>query len=206
MKAHIVNLTAKITTLSLFTCICFVMIAGEATAQRRFREIPNPSVSIEYVHYRPVSYETEKVIERQNERKNEGGLVFVYLKNISDNKIGFRNWYLNRKESIEFRLSGDIAWDRLHPEKLAPGEMGVLEISGISEDFASDKPFEFAVIDKSWRPAGAIRTTLKRDPIEMTFVRVLPGMKEVQVHISNSGEKDLQILDAEVVGSKVVNR
>ena len=77
--------TAKVTVLNLL--ICFSIISTQATAQRRSREISNPSVSIEYVHYRPVMYETEKVIEIQNERKNEGGLVFVYIKNISNVSI-----------------------------------------------------------------------------------------------------------------------
>ena len=183
--------------------MCFFLATPkQIRAQRRSREIRNPSVSIEYVHYRPVKYESEKVIERQNEGPNKGGLVFLYVKNISDEQVRFRRWYLNRKESITYRLSGDIAWDRIHHERLEPGQTTSMEISGMSEDFSLGKPFEFAFIGSNWRPSGAIRTTLKKDPVDITFIRVLPGMKQVQVHLSNSGEKDFQLLSAEVVGIK----
>ena len=69
----------------LSLCVLFFSPAPkQICAQRRSREIRNPSVSIGYVHYRPVKYESEKVIESQNEGPNKGGLVFLYVKNISD--------------------------------------------------------------------------------------------------------------------------
>jgi hypothetical protein len=195
------NPRQKIMPFCVFAFVIHVCIPVVTFAQR-YGEIRNPSVAIEYVHYRPVKYETENVIEKQNERPNRGGLVFIYLKNISNEQVRFRRWYLNRKESIAYRLSGQIAWDRLHHERLDPGQMTVLEISGLSEDFAPEKPFEFAFIGGNWRPSGGIRMTLTKDPVDMTFIRVLPGMKQVQIHLSNSGEKDFQLLSAEVIGMK----
>ena len=186
--------------LSALLLISLMFTTDIADAQRRFREILNSSVAIDYVHYRPVKYETEKVVESQNEKPNKGGLVFVYCRNISDEPVRFRRWYLNRKESISYRLAGEIAWDRLHHEGIAPGQTTVLEISGMTEDFSEGRAFEFAFIGGNWRPCGAIRTTLKKDPVDITFIRVFPGMKQVQVHLSNSGEKDLQLMSVEVPG------
>ena len=179
MESYIMNSLRRLTFSSMCVLV-FLTIPKQTFAQRRFREIRNPSVSIEYVHYRPVKYERGKVIERQNEKPNKGGLVFLYVKNISNEQIRFRRWYLNRKESITYRLSGDIAWDRIHHERLEPGQTTAMEISGMSEDFSPDKPFEFAFIGGNWRPSGAIKTTLKKDPIDITFIHVLPGMKQVQ--------------------------
>ena len=55
------------------------------------------AVEIDYVHYRPVFYETEKVIEPVDEQPNVGGLVLVYLRNTSEETVHTRLWSLNGK-------------------------------------------------------------------------------------------------------------
>lgn len=81
--------------------------------------------------------------------------------------------------------------------------MTVLEVSGISEDFSADAPFEFAFIGGNWRLAGGARTTLKEDPIHISLVRVPAGMKEIEIHIRNQGQDTVQVKSAQVVCSAI---
>ncbi|MHC4518043.1 MAG: hypothetical protein ACYTAS_05610, partial [Planctomycetota bacterium] len=113
------------------------------------------------------------------------------------------SWYLNRRDDSYYRLGGSIAWDRLHHDRLGPGEMTVLEISGVSADFAADAPFEFALIGGSWRPVGGIETTLREDPIRVSFIRVLPDMNNLAVHLRNTGDESVRLESVEVVGVAV---
>jgi hypothetical protein len=184
----------------LFQAILLPVVTEAEGATEDRPRIRNPKLTIEHIHYRPVRYETEKVTEPQNERPNQGGLVFVYVENTSSEPVRLRSWYLNRRGDSFYRLGGSIAWDRLHTEQLGPAETTVLEISGVSEDFAADAPFEFAFIGGNWRPVGGIRTTLRQDPIRMTFIRVLPDMKELEVHIRNQGHTPAQLESLAVVG------
>jgi len=186
--------------LALLSQTVATMRADEAESRRP--RIRNPKLSIEHVHYRPVRYETEKVTEPQNERPNRGGLVFVYVKNTSDEEVRLRSWYLNRKGDSHYRLGGFLAWDRLGRDRLLPGNMTVLEISGVSEDFSAGAPFEFAFIGGNWRPVGGIRTTLNADVVHVTFIRILPGMREIEVHIRNEGRTPVQVNSLEVIGSQ----
>ncbi len=178
--------------------------AEESQASRRPR-IRSPKLTVEHIHYRPVRYETEKVRESQNERPNRGGLVFLYLKNTSGESVHLRSWYLNRKGGDFYRLGGSLAWDRLHHSNLAPGQMTVLEISGISEDFAAGAPFEFAFIGRSWRPIGGIEAALEEDPICVSFIRVLPDRRQVEIHIRNRSTRAVDRKNAEIVGKTTEN-
>lgn len=200
-----VSSTERVRTPLLAGVLVVFALGAVAAAQDRSRQrrIRNPRLSVEYVHYRPARYETERVREAQNERPNQGGLVFAYLKSISDEPVRIRSWYLNRRGDSYYRLGGSIAWDRLHKEQLSPGEVTVLEISGVSKDFAADAPFEFALIGGSWRPVGGIETTLHEDPVGVSFIRVWSGMEGLEIHIRNTGDESIRLEGAEVLGASV---
>lgn len=180
--------------------LCAVTTAQDAGRRRRIRD---PRLSVEYVHYRPVRYETEKVREPQNERPNQGGLVFAYLKNTSGESVRMRAWHLNRRDDSHYRLGGSIAWDRIHKSTLQPAEMTVPEISGISGDFATDAPFEFALIGANWRSIGGIETTLREDPVGVSFIRVFPDRNQVEVHVRNAADESVRLEGADVIGTTV---
>ena len=158
------------------------------------------ALRFDYVGYRPARWEQEKVFEPQNERPNRGGLIHVYFTNTSERPVGLRHWRLNGNHDSYYRLGGFLAWDRLLTSTIPPGGMGVLEINGISQDFAPGKPFRLGYIDRSWRPAGSISTELHEDRVQISYIRVLPGMDEVEVHMRNSGDETVTLESVEIVG------
>jgi len=158
------------------------------------------ALRFDYVGYRPARWEQEKVFEPQNERPNRGGLIHVYFTNTSERPVGLRHWRLNGKHDSYYRLGGYLAWDRLLTSTIPPGGMGVLEINGVSDDFAPGKLFRLGYIDRSWRPAGSVSTKLTEDPIQISYIRVLPGMDEIEVHVRNKSDEIVALESVEIVG------
>ena len=66
-------------------------------------------VEIQYMAFRPARWEEKALTEVVNERRNEGGLAFVYYTNTSDKPVRLRDWFMNERESGHFRLAYDIA-------------------------------------------------------------------------------------------------
>lgn len=188
--------------MSRFFSICLIFILGSVTGgtqpidPSRFEQ----SVRVDHVGYRAAVWETEHVHEPDNENPNHGGFVRVYLTNISDEPVRLRNWIVNRVDRPAYLLSGRVAWDRKYRELLAPGQMTIVEFSGISDDFAPGKPFEFAMIDGSWRPCTYINTTLEEDDVQISFIQIDAMRKTIDVHLRHTGTQTVQLLDAEVVG------
>lgn len=156
---------------------------------------------MEYVHYRPAVWEREKVREFETEHVNEGGLLYLYYTNTSEEPVQLRFWRVNGKDESYWRLNHFIAWDRAYAEQLAPGATGVLEINATAADFAPGRPFSFAWVDGSWKPVLSHRQeSLIEDPVQISCIRVLPGMRELEVHVRNTGADTAEILGLEAVG------
>jgi len=183
-----------------FSVILVCLVCCEVPAAEKSRSSAREALRFDYIGYRQARYEEEKVIEPQNERPNVGGLVHVYLTNVSDKPIGLREWRLNGKDASYYRLGGRLAWDRLLTGTIQPGGLGVLEINGVSDDFAPGKPFRFAYTDRSWRSRGSVTTELKEDAVQVSYIRVLPGMNEVEVHVRHTGDGTVDLVSAEIVG------
>lgn len=178
----------------LWLAVCLPAPGGEEG--RREPRWPQ-KIRVDQVEYRQARWETEAVHEPSNERPNRGGIVHVYMTNISDETVRLRHWNLNRKDESDYRLSGDASWDRTWHPQLAPGQTTVLEINGIAEDFAPGKPFRFAYIGGDWRPVGWIETSLAENPVHFSFIRVLPSLDAAEAHIrSDGGEAELLSLEA----------
>ncbi len=159
---------------------------------------------IEYVGYRPVQYEDELVHEPQNERPNRGGLVYLYFTNISEEPVRLAFWRVNGKDESYWRLGGRLAWDRDYGKHIAPGEPGVLEIDAITDDFADGQPFSFQWIARpSWRPVVRYKTQLREDPVQISFIRFLSGLRTVEVHIRNQGTEKVTLDSPGVAGHEV---
>jgi len=114
-----------------FTCLT------QADAQQTPNSYP---VQVEYTAFRPAKWEESALTEETNEKRNKGGLVFIYYTNTSDQPVSLREWYINERESGHYRLAGDVAWDRRYAQTLEPGQTTVQEICGVSDDFQTAKP------------------------------------------------------------------
>jgi len=177
-----------------------VLSQSEAQIQALLR---HPKLKIEGVQYRRAVWETQQVREEPYAWPNNGGYVFVYFTNVSEKSQRIRNWVMNREEGSRMRLGHKLAWDRLHQSRIEPGQTSVLEICGLSKDFQPGKPFEFAFIGGDWRPSGGIRTTLQEDLVQISFIHIKPGMKDVEVFVRNAGTQPIVCRDLRFVGKKV---
>ena len=158
---------------------------------------------IDAVQYRPAVFDTKQIRESESDHLNKGGLIYVYYTNVSDQPVHFYFYRLNGKDTSYWRLNGFVAWDRNYGNTVAPGQSGVWEINGITDDFAPGKPCKFALIDRKEGVAGKVETTLEADPVQITHIRVLPGMKELEVHVRNAGGDKVQLGALEIAGAQV---
>lgn len=186
-----------------------LLMASAATAQTLQLGIdPNAHgdrrLRVDYVGYRAATCESEFLTEPQNERPNKGGFIRVYLRNVSDKPVRLGFWRCNGEDESHWRLGGFLAWDRIYKENLAAGERTILEINALTEDFAPGKPFSFSYVEREqWTPACRHETTLNEDPVQVSLIRVLPGMREIEVHVRNTGKDKVRVESLELLDKKV---
>ena len=183
-----------------------------ATASRRRGSRRRTGLRIDYVRYRQARWETEKVKELDISRVNEGGSVCVYVTNTSDSGDNLREWRLNDRGYSSFHQDFDVGWDRMlgsgnakNPTRIEPGAMGVVEICGLSDDFSSGKPFRFSQSLGRGGAGGSIETTLQEDPIQISFIRVMPDMDAIEVHFRNTGNQAAQLKGLIVNGATPIS-
>lgn len=159
-------------------------------------------LAIDHVAYRAARWEMEAVREPENDSPNRGGLVSVYVRNVSAAPVRLRFWRLNGRDESVHRVDRRDLWDRTHQPTLAPGAATVTEIDGLSDDFAAGRPFAFSWVDDSWAEVGGIETVLAEDPVQVAFVRVLPGAAAVEVFLRNGGPTPIEFTGIELVGRR----
>jgi hypothetical protein len=167
-------------------------------ADRRARG--QSKLQVEYVGYRAAQWEAEALREKEIDRVNEGGLIHVYLRNVSEEPVELRFWRANGEDESHWRLVGFLAWDRMYDKQFDPGEVGVLEINAVTSDFGPGRSFQFSFVDRSWRPVVYHDGSLDEDTVQVASVRVLPGLQELEVHVRHTGEKDVELTTLEVAG------
>ena len=155
---------------------------------------------LEYLHYRPAQWEHEKVTESEREPHNEGGLLYLYLKNVCEKSVDLKFWRAQGKDESHWRLNHFIAWDRLYDSRLDPGELTVLEINALASDFAPGRPFSFAYVDRTWRPAIQYKAELRADPVQIACIRMLPGLQDLEVHVRYEGTAAIRLDGLDVEG------
>lgn len=200
------------TTVATALCLAFAAFSWAASAAAQTPQVnaqssakPQGAIRFDYVGYRSARYETQRVNEVENERPNQGGLASVYFTNVSDKPLDLRFWRLNGKDESHWRLGAFLAWDRTYDKQLAPGESSVVELNGVTPEFAAGQPFKFSWIDRTWFPKGMIDTRLNEDAVQISLVRVLPGMAEVEVHVRHTGEGDLRLAKLEILGAEAAS-
>jgi hypothetical protein len=148
---------------------------------------------VEYVHYRPAVWEQEQVKEYESDIVNEGGLFHVYCRNVTDKRVDLRFWRFNGQDESYWRLNHFIAWDRAWDKSIEPGEYCVLEINAVTDDFAEGNDADFYWVNRAGSPSAHYAGKLLPDPVRISFVRVLPGLDEVEVHVRYSGDAKLSL-------------
>ena len=157
-------------------------------------------VRIDYVGYRAARCNMKDVIEPENERPNQGGLIHVYYTNVSETPVRLAFWRANGKDESHWLLGGSLAWHRPLNTNLQPGESGILEINAVSPEFGPGKPFTFSWVDsETWLPVGGAHTELAESPVQIAFIRVLPGLRSIEAHIRNAGGKDARLESLDVM-------
>lgn len=189
-------------------CILSLIIAGAAAAQtaqvgasRTVRS--SEKLKIEYVHYRPAEWEKEKIVEFENEIENRGGLVYVYYTNTTEKPVSLYFYRINGQDTSYWLLNHFLAWDREYHSTIAPGQTTVLELNGTTADFGPDKPFELQLVDRAEGIAAKAETTLKKDPVQVAYIRVLPDMQTLEVHVRHEGKGALSYGPITVPGAEV---
>ncbi|MBM3290839.1 MAG: hypothetical protein FJY92_11875, partial [Candidatus Hydrogenedentes bacterium] len=165
----------------------------------------NQKLRVEYVHYRPAKWETTKVVEYENEHPNEGGLLYFYVTNVSQSPVSLRYWRLNNRDESYWVLNHFVAWHRLLKNGLAPGETTVLEISATTRDFGPGNPFLFNLVDETWEPCLGHQGLLQEDAVNVSFIRVLPGMQDLEVSLRHTGRGAVTFTDLALVGLQTAN-
>lgn len=145
----------------------------------------NLPVKVVYAAFRPAKWEEKAVIEAVNEKRNLGGLLFVYYKNTSDNPVPLREWYLGQRESGHFRLSGDVAWDRRYTDVVQPGQTTVLEICGTSGDFQAEKETSFSILGQQWQSICNTPLTMHTEKVRMSSITFDSSLTEICVHLKS---------------------
>jgi hypothetical protein len=180
-----------------------------ATSSRRRGPRQRTGLRIDYVRYRQARWETEQVKELDISRVNEGGSVCVYVTNTSNAGERLRDWRLNDREAGTYHQDFLVGWDRMlgsgsakDATRIEPGCMGVVEICGLSDDFAPGKPFRFSQSLGRGGAGGSIETTLQEDPIQISFIRVMPDMTTIEVHFRNTGDAYTHLKGLIVNGAK----
>ncbi|MCP4643714.1 MAG: hypothetical protein GY851_24925 [bacterium] len=158
---------------------------------------------LEHVHYRPARWETEKVTEYENEFPNQGGLLYFYLSNVHDAPINLRFWQFNGHDESYWLLNHFIAWHRLYDHHLEPGQSTVLEIDAISKDFALETEFKFRLVESTWRPCLRAEGVLREDPVNVSYIRVLPNMQDLELHLRYQGKPRVTFTDAAILGRDI---
>ncbi len=163
------------------------------------------SFRVEYVHYRPAKWETEQVVEIERELPNRGGLVYLYVKNTSAADRRIRYWQYQGKDRTHWLQGNLIAWDRTLATHLKPGAMTVIEINGISTDFQAGTDFRFSLVDGTWEPAMRYSGRLQADSVNVSYLRVLPSMDRLEVHLRHEGNGAVEFTDIALEGASVAD-
>ncbi len=181
------------------------LFAQTAQGGVRAQKSSPDKLRVEYVHYRPARWETERVQELVSEHPNRGGLVYIYYTNVSEEPVRLRYWRANGKDESYWRLNHFVAWDRAWRETVEPGQLGILEINAVSREFAPGRPLEFSCVDDAWLPVTSYECALREDPVQLSCIRVLPEMNGIEVHVRYTGTESIRFESLEVIGEKTAS-
>lgn len=195
----------RVSLAALLVCCCLVPAVsnrlqgqtlqkgGDASARGE------ESLRFDYISFRAAACEMQHVHEPENERPNQAGLITVYYTNITDEPLQLAYWRANQLDESHWRLGGFLAWDRNSGETLLPGQTGWLEINAVSEEFAPGSPFDFVwVSSDKWVPVGRVKGTLAEDPVQVSYIRLRPGLADLEVHVRFRGQQPIEFSNLQI--------
>lgn len=187
-------------TATMIACTACLALPAAALAQD---QPPRGGLEVAGITYRAAHCEREKVHEAVDERPNVGGLLYVYVRNAGTTTQSIRDWRWGREEGSGFRISGKVVWDRFSHRELAPGEMAAVEICGVTEEFGPGASCRFSLVTGDWGRGATRQGTLTEDPVRVTYLRFLPGLREVEVHLHNEGDSPVGLGELTVPGHAI---
>ena len=158
------------------------------------------SLRIDAIEYRAAKWEKKALKEAEIDRPNKGGLVHIYMTNVSDKPQGMRYFRLNGKDESYWLLGRFIAWHRTFDHSLEPGESTVLEINAVDKIFSEGKPLTVGLIGRNWMPAGHAKGVLKEDPARISSIVLDQSMDEIIFHVRYTGKRKIDFKSAQVLG------
>lgn len=183
-------------TLLLLTFTCLT----QADAQQTPNSYP---VQVEYTAFRPAKWEESALTEETNEKRNKGGLVFIYYTNTSDQPVSLREWYINERESGHYRLAGDVAWDRRYAQTLEPGQTTVQEICGVSDDFQTAKPATFRLIGGNWSDVARADMHFEQEKLRISSITMDASLTTLTIHLRSFLDRPVSISSLTVEGQTI---
>lgn len=188
MKGILMKRSVSLSTLA-FVALLICGVAGGQTAQvgPDAAAIGAQKLRVAHVHYRAARWDAVHIKEAESEYANQGGLLYVYLVNDGEKPVNLRFWQYNNHDESYWLLNHFIAWHRLLDSRVEPGAMTVLEINGITRDFRPGTPFSFQLVDDTWEPCLDFKGQLEEEEATISYVRVLPDMQNLEVHLRYSG-------------------
>lgn len=186
-------------------CVLFAGLAGGQTAQvgADAATRADDSLRVDYLLYKPARWENVHVKEYESEHPNLGGFLCFYLTNVSDKPVDLRFWRYNGRDESYWVLNHFVAWHRLYDRRLDPGRTTVLEINATTRDFGPEVPMTFGLVDGTWEPCLAYQGTLTQDALTVSFIRVMPGLRDLEIHLRHAGTEPLAFEDVQVLGHAV---
>ncbi len=196
LKGKVMSERVFFCILLLFFSVSVYSFAQTAQIGAKLEGKSSMRLAIEKIIYRPAEWEQEKVKEFESEIVNKGGLIHVYYRNISNEPVRIRYWRWNRKDRSYWILNHFVAWDRFINQTVQPGELGVLEINAVSDDFAPGAKFSLQLlqlVDDLSPLCATAEGTLIAEPLRITYIHVLPQMKDMNIFIRNFSKDTYQI-------------
>ncbi len=160
---------------------------------------------IDAVEYRAAKYTEDKLQEKGFEKRNKGGLIHVYMTNVSGKEQSLLEFNLNQRRESYWLLGRYIAWHRTYDEVLSPGESTVLEINAIDQQFSEGSEYNLALIGTNWQAAGLSKGVLHEDHVRVSSMVLDTSLNEILFHVRTRGEGEVEFLAANVVGHETAS-
>ena len=163
-------------------------------------KVKDAKLRIEKIEYRAANWESKALYEVEQDTPNRGGLIHVYVKNVTKKPVSLTYYQLNGKDESHWLLGRFVAWHRYMDRQLGPSQMTVLEVNAVSELFSEGKSIEVTLMDRTWTPAVRASSVLETDKARISSIILTEDLRKILFHFRYVGEGDVGVLSAEVVG------
>lgn len=158
------------------------------------------SIRIDAIEFRGAKWEKEALTEFEVDRDNEGGLLHIYMTNVSDGEQELKFYNINKHDESYWLLGRYVAWHRKYHHRLQPGQSTVLEINAVDAQLSEGTDVNLVVTGNNWLPVGKAKGVLREDPARVSSMVMPKVMDMVMFHVRYKGDEDFNVINAELVG------